>query len=99
MDRHDVSDSVTAETVARVHQEDLKVQDQFNCRGFTYWFDGKRKMAFCLIEAPDMESVTDSSLNVIDDAPFRTIMVISLRLVQLLLSLPEFPLRMDYLLL
>lgn len=57
MDRHDVSEEVTAKSVARLHQEDLKVQHQFNCRGLTYWFDDKRKTAFCLVEAPNAESV------------------------------------------
>ena len=57
MDRHDVSEEVTAENVAQLHQEDLKVQDKFNCRGLTYWFDDKRKTAFCLVEAPNAESV------------------------------------------
>ena len=57
MDRHDVSDAVTAEKVAQLHQEDLKIQDQFGCRGLTYWFDNKRKTAFCLIEAPDAEAI------------------------------------------
>ena len=42
MDRHDVSESVTAEIVAQIHQEDLKVQDKFGCRGLTYWFDKKK---------------------------------------------------------
>jgi AraC-like DNA-binding protein len=53
MDRHDVSDNVTAEDVAKLHFQDLKVQHKFGCRGLTYWFDEKRKTAFCLIEAPD----------------------------------------------
>ncbi|HKI87515.1 MAG TPA: nickel-binding protein [Draconibacterium sp.] len=57
MDRHDVSDSVTAENVAALHQEDLKVQQQFGCRGLTYWFDDIRKTAFCLVEAPDKEAI------------------------------------------
>lgn len=57
MDRHDVSETVTAENVAQLHQEDLKIQDQFGCRGLTYWFDGKRKTAFCLIEAPDVKAI------------------------------------------
>lgn len=57
MDRHDVSESVTAENVAQLHQADLKIQDKFNCKGLTYWFDGKRKTAFCLIEAPDRDSI------------------------------------------
>ena len=57
MDRHDVSETVTAENLAQLHQEDLKIQHQFKCRGFTYWFDGKRKTAFCLIEAPDAKAI------------------------------------------
>src|SRR5450432_3372320 len=59
MDRHDVSEVVTAEIVAQIHQEDLKIHDQFGCRGLTYWFDDKRKTAFCLIEAPDPEAIRE----------------------------------------
>lgn len=57
MDRHDVSETVTAEYVALLHQEDLKIQDQFGCRALTYWFDEKRKTTFCLIEAPDAKAI------------------------------------------
>lgn len=57
MDRHDLSAGVTAEIVANLHQEDLKIQHEFNCRALTYWFDGQRKTAFCLVEAPDEASV------------------------------------------
>jgi AraC-like DNA-binding protein len=57
MDRHDVEDMVTAEHVAQLHQEDLKIQHQFGCRGLTYWFDSHRKTAFCLIEAPNKEAL------------------------------------------
>jgi AraC-like DNA-binding protein len=53
MDRHDVSEEVTAEIVADLHQKDLAIQHKFNCRGLTYWFDDKRKTAFCLVEAPN----------------------------------------------
>ena len=115
MDRHDVSEAVTAEHVAKLHQQDLKVQDQFGCRGLTYWFDEKRKTAFCLIEAPntkaleemhnhahgqvphriievepgivesflgrieDPKKTRNTELNIIDDAAFRTIMIIELK--------------------
>ena len=44
MDRHDVSAEVTAEHVAQLHQEDLKIQDQFDCKGITYWFDAERRI-------------------------------------------------------
>ncbi len=114
MDRHDVSETVTAEQIAQLHQQDLKIQDQFDCRGLTYWFDEKRKTAFCLIEAPDAKAIQqmhdkahgevpyqvievdasivesflgriedpekaqNTSLNIINDPAFRTIMVIAL---------------------
>jgi AraC-like DNA-binding protein len=57
MDRHDVSESVNAENVAELHKEDLKIQEQFNCRGLTYWYDDIKKIAFCLVEAPNKESI------------------------------------------
>ncbi len=57
MDRHDVSEGVTAEIVADLHQKDLQIQHLFNCKGLTYWFDDKRKTAFCLVEAPDKEAI------------------------------------------
>ena len=59
MDRHDVSGNVTAEDVAQLHSQDLKVQHEFGCRGLTYWFDEKRKTAFCLIEAPDDKAIKE----------------------------------------
>ncbi|MGN6267549.1 MAG: nickel-binding protein [Ginsengibacter sp.] len=57
MDRHDVSETVTAENVAELHQADLKIQKRFGCTGLTYWFDEKRKTAFCLIEAPNKKAI------------------------------------------
>jgi AraC-like DNA-binding protein len=59
MDRHDVSDTVTAENVAQLHQEDLKVEQEFGCKGMTYWFDGESKTAFCLIKAPNKEAIQE----------------------------------------
>lgn len=56
MDRHDFS-GVTAKDVAAAHQEDLKIQEKYGCRGLTYWFDEDRQMAFCLIEGPNKEAV------------------------------------------
>jgi len=59
MDRHDVSEEVTAENVAQLHIQDLKVQDRFDCKGLTYWYDDIRKIAFCLVEAPNKESIKE----------------------------------------
>jgi len=57
MDRHDLPGTVTAEHVAHIHQEDLKIEHKFGCKGLTYWFDDKRKTAFCLIIAPNKKAI------------------------------------------
>ena len=57
MDRHDLPVSINAEEVARLHQEDLKIEAEFGCKGLTYWYDDHRKLAFCLIEAPDQSAL------------------------------------------
>jgi AraC-like DNA-binding protein len=59
MDRHDVPESITADLLAQMHQQDVKVQHQFCCKGMTYWFDDDRKTAFCLIEAPNKEAIQE----------------------------------------
>lgn len=75
MDRHDVSEKVTAEHVAQLHQADLKIQHHFNCKGLTYWFDGKRKTAFCLIEAPNKDAIKLMHDNAHGEIPHRIIEV------------------------
>ena len=75
MDRHDVSKEVTAEIVAQLHQEDLKIQDNYKCKGLTYWFDDVRKTAFCLIEAPDKQCIVDMHNNAHGEVPHRIIEV------------------------
>lgn len=120
MDRHDVSAEVTAEIVAQLHREDLKIQDKFDCKALTYWFDDIRKTAFCLVEAPNKEAIQEmhdcahgqvahriievdgavvesflgriedpeksknTTLNIINDPAFRTIMVLTMKPIRLL---------------
>lgn len=69
MDRHDVSETVTAENMAQLHQQDLKIQDNYSCRGMTYWFDGERHTAFCLIEAPSKDAVMEMHQQAHGDVP------------------------------
>ena len=57
MDRHDIPKEISAEHVYQMHQEDLKVEHLYGCRGITYWCDDKRHHAFCLIEAPNKEAL------------------------------------------
>lgn len=75
MDRHDVSEAVTAEIVAQIHQEDLKVQHKYGCRGLTYWFDEVRKTAFCLIEAPDKNAIIEMHDHAHGEVPHQIIEV------------------------
>lgn len=75
MDRHDVSETVTAENVAQLHQKDLKIQHLFGCRGLTYWFDEKRKTAFCLIEAPNEKTLREMHDQAHGQVPHRVIEV------------------------
>ncbi|NNK12264.1 MAG: DUF4242 domain-containing protein, partial [Flavobacteriaceae bacterium] len=59
MDRHDIPDEIKPEHVAKMHQEDLKVQHLYGCKGMTYWCDSERHTAFCLIEAPNKEAIQE----------------------------------------
>lgn len=115
MDFHDLPEGLTAKHVAEMHQADLDIEHKYNCRGLTYWCDEKRKTAFCLIDAPNKQSVIDlhqnshgaipqriievndtivesflgriedpeksqnTSLNIINDPAFRTLMVVKLK--------------------
>lgn len=57
MDRHEM-EGATAKAVADAHQKDLKLQDKFGIKLLTYWFDESRGSAFCLVDAPAKEKVT-----------------------------------------
>ncbi|MBD0830751.1 nickel-binding protein [Aestuariibaculum sediminum] len=81
MDRHDVSEHVSAEVLAEIHQEDLKIEHEYGCRGFTYWFDNKRKNVFCLIEAPNKEAIVKMHRQAHGDVP-NTIIEVEASLVE-----------------
>lgn len=75
MDRHDVPETITAEDIAQLHKEDLKIQDKFDCKVLTYWFDEKRKNAFCLMEAPDASAIHELHKQAHGEVPNRIIEV------------------------
>jgi class 3 adenylate cyclase len=56
MDRHYV-EGATRHAVADAHQKDLALQDKYNVKFLTYWFDEMRCTAFCLIEAPNRGTI------------------------------------------
>ena len=59
----------------QLHKQDLKIQYKFNCRGLTYWFDEKRKTAFCLIEAPNKKALVEMHNQAHGQVPHRVIEV------------------------
>ena len=75
MDRHDLPDSMTPETLAKLHRQDLKIEQQFGCRGFTYWYDHDKKIAFCLVEAPNKKAIQDMHNSSHGDVPHSIIEV------------------------
>jgi class 3 adenylate cyclase len=56
MDRHYI-EGATRHAVADAHQKDLALQDKYHVKFLTYWFDEMRCTAFCLIDAPNRETI------------------------------------------
>lgn len=58
MDVHYVP-GLAAYDAAEAHQKDLAIQQQHHCKCMTYWIDEPRGVVFCLIDAPDKETVEE----------------------------------------
>ena len=58
MDQHDTK-GASSEDLARAHENDLAVQDEYNVRFLTYWLDYQHGLANCLVEAPNSETVNE----------------------------------------
>lgn len=56
MDRHYV-EGATHHTVSLAHEMDLEIQNRYGVKFITYWFDEERSTAFCLVDAPDRETI------------------------------------------
>lgn len=56
MDLH-VVPGVNAKEVAEAHSRDVYLEKDHQCKCLTYWIDELRGHVFCLIDAPDKESV------------------------------------------
>ena len=68
MDRHYV-EGATRQTLALAHEKDLDSQGKHGVRFLTYWFDEERSTAFCLVEAPDAESIKKTHDEAHGDVP------------------------------
>lgn len=58
MDLHIVP-GVNAKDVADAHSMDVLMEKEHSCKCLTYWIDELRGYVFCLIDAPDKESVVE----------------------------------------
>ena len=56
MDMHSRLDGVTVEDVVAAHLRDLDVQERYNTRYVTYWFNPDAGKIFCLVDAPSREA-------------------------------------------
>ncbi len=57
MDVHQGLGDATPDDVAEAHRRDLEIQHEYGVRFLSYWFSDPEGKAFCLVEAPDVESL------------------------------------------
>lgn len=74
MDRHYI-EGATQHAIANAHLKDLKAEAKFGVRFLTYWFDEARCTAFCLVEAPDLQSIRQTHDEAHGDVPHEIIEV------------------------
>jgi len=59
MDRH-FTEGATHQALADAHEKDLNIQDKYDIKFITYWFDEIRSTAFCLVDAPNKEALQNA---------------------------------------
>jgi len=74
MDRHYI-EGAAKHAIADAHERDLVIQDKHSVKFLTYWFDDVRSTAFCLVEAPNKESIKDAHNEAHGDIPHEIIEV------------------------
>lgn len=74
MDRH-YAEGATQNTLAMAHSHDLAIQDRFEVKFLTYWFDEDRHTAFCLVDAPNKQAIIDAHNAAHGDVPHEIIEV------------------------
>jgi class 3 adenylate cyclase len=58
LDRHYV-EGIGEEQIAAAHEQDLSIQDEYDAKFLTFWFDEGRNTTFCLVSAPSGDLVTN----------------------------------------
>jgi len=58
IDSHELKgQDASASEAAMAHEADLAIQEAYDVKFLTYWFDKEREEAFCLVEAPSAEAL------------------------------------------
>ncbi|MBT3996400.1 MAG: DUF4242 domain-containing protein [Chloroflexi bacterium] len=57
LDRH-YTKGVSEQDIVEAHELDLKLQDKHDANFLTYWYDEGRQTTFCLVSAPNAETIT-----------------------------------------
>ena len=70
MDVHSIEGGVSAEDVAQAHQADLETQGRYGVEYRRYWVDEKAGKVFCLVEAPDANTVHREAHGLVADEVF-----------------------------
>lgn len=58
MDRHELTEPVSQKEIAMAHYQDILIQDKFGVKTMTYWPSADGLTSFCMMDAPDAESLT-----------------------------------------
>ena len=74
MDRHFI-EGASHRAIADAHEKDLIHQGKYGVKFLTYWFDEERSTAFCLVDAPDKESIQTAHNEAHGDIPHEIIEV------------------------
>lgn len=74
LDRQDFY-KVTAADISQIYLEDSRIPREFGCWVLACWFDQKRKTTFCLIDAPDLETVKEMHCKVYHSYPSQIIQI------------------------
>lgn len=53
---HQLPDGATAADVAKAHEADMAIQDQYGVTYRSYWVDDKAGKVFCLVDAPSPDA-------------------------------------------
>ena len=57
LDRHYV-EGIGENDIARAHEQDLAIQDEYGAKFLTFWFDEGRHTTFCLVSADSQELIS-----------------------------------------